>query len=317
MDDDGWLEVALWINGEIAEAVSEVLSRFTPGGVAIEPEIKGYTPDGQGIPSGLMKVCAYLPLNEELEQKKEALEHALWYLGRIQPIPQPQYKIIQETDWSEAWKAHYHPIPIGRRLMIVPAWLENPQPERIAIRLDPGMAFGTGTHPSTQLCLESIEEILFTHPDRNPNQPYRMIDVGCGSGILSIAAIKCGAARALAVDTDELAVRATIENAQMNGVKDYIECGIGSVEQILAGQFSFQQAELVVANILAPIILALFEQGLAKLVLPEGTLLLAGILAEQADEIEEALINHGFHSISRRQSGDWVALGAICGASMC
>ena len=317
MDNDSWLEVAFWVNGELAEAVSEVLSRFAPNGVAIEAEVKGFTADGQGIPSGQMKVCAYLPVNEELEQKKQELEQAFWYLGRIQTIPEPQYQIIQETDWSEAWKTHYHPIPIGKQLIIVPAWLENPQPERIAIRMDPGMAFGTGTHPSTQLCLEIIEEILLSRSTPFFNRPLQMIDVGCGSGILSIAALKCGAGRALAVDTDDLAVRATIENARANNVLENLECGKGSVEQILSGQFSFHQAELVVANILAPIILSLFEQGLARLVSPGGILILAGILEEQANDIEEALKKNGFPSISKRQSGDWVALKAIQGASLC
>lgn len=317
MDNDSWLEVAFWMNGELAEAVSEVLSRFAPNGVAIEAEIQGFTPDGQGIPSGKMKVCAYLPVNAELEQKKQELEQALWYLGRIQAIPQPQYQIIHETDWSEAWKTHYHPLPIGRQLIVVPAWLENPQPKRIAIRMDPGMAFGTGTHPSTQLCLELIEEFLLSASRQISNQPIKMIDVGCGSGILSIAALKCGAAQVLAVDTDDLAIRATRENARANDVLEMIECGKGSVEQILSGQFSLQQAELVIANILAPIILTLFDQGLAKLVLPGGILILAGILDEQTKDIEEALGNNGFHSISKRQSGDWVALSAIKGAIVC
>ncbi|MGB9521645.1 MAG: 50S ribosomal protein L11 methyltransferase, partial [Anaerolineales bacterium] len=253
----------------------------------------------------------------ELEQKKQELEQALWYLGRIQTIPQPQYQIIQETDWSEAWKTHYHPIPIGKRLIIVPAWLENPQPERLAIRMDPGMAFGTGTHPSTQLCLEMIEEILLSMSTSLSNRRMKIIDIGCGSGILSIAALKCGAARALAVDTDDLAIRATIENAGANHVLENLECGKGSVEQILSGQFSFRQAELVVANILAPIILTLFEQGLSRLVSPDGILILAGILEEQAKDIEEALNKNGFHSISKRRSGDWVALNAIQAASLC
>ena len=310
MEQDQWLEVALWVNGELAEAISEVLSRFAPNGVAIEAEVSGFTPDGQGIPTGIMKVCAYLPVNDQLEQKRQELEQALWYLGRIQPIPAPHYQYLKETDWSEAWKVHYHPIPIGDHLIIVPAWLENPQPQRIAIRMDPGMAFGTGTHPSTQLCLEIIEDFFTQNSEHVLRQPVQMIDIGCGSGILSIAALKCGASMALAVDTDDLAVRATQENARMNNIASKLECANGSVEQILAAHYSIQHAQLVVANILAPIILSLFDQGLAKTVQLGGWIILAGILVEQAPDIEKVLKSHNFQSIHTRQLEDWVALSA-------
>ncbi|MFZ5808399.1 MAG: 50S ribosomal protein L11 methyltransferase [Chloroflexota bacterium] len=311
MDNDQWLEISLRVNGELAEAVSEVLSRFAPNGVAVEAEVTGFTPDGQGIPSGLMKVSAYLPMDETLEQKRQTLEQALWYLSRIQPLPPPQFRTIQETDWSEAWKTHYHPIPIGKRLIIVPAWLENPIPARLAIRMDPGMAFGTGTHPSTQLCLEALEEYANRRQTSQSVSPFHMMDIGCGSGILSIAAVLLGSSRALAIDIDPLAVRTTRENALANGVEDKIEVGQGSVPEVLNGAFSFKSAPLVIANILAPVILELFQQGLSELVLPSGTLILAGILQEQAPEIEQALTAHRFNHINRLQSADWVALTAI------
>ena len=113
----------------------------------------------------------------------------LAYLGRIQPIPEPAYRPIQDEDWMSSWKEHYHPIPIGQRLLVLPAWIEQSDPSRIAVKIDPSMAFGTGTHPSTQLCLEMVEKYT------RPGQP--VIDVGCGSGILSIAALKLGAASVL------------------------------------------------------------------------------------------------------------------------
>lgn len=306
MEQDSWLEVSLNVNGELAEAVAEVLGRFAPNGVAMEIEVQGFRPDGQGIPSGNIRVCAYLPLDESLEEKRNQLEQALWYLSRIQPLPEPTYRTIQESDWSEAWKKHYHPILIGERLVIVPAWLENPTPERLAVTLDPGMAFGTGTHPTTQLCLQWLEALLtpiaedFTH--------RTMIDVGCGSGILSIAAVKLGVNRALAVDTDAIAVRSSRENAQANGIAEQIEVGLGSVEEIRQGKFSLQKADIVVANILAPVILQLLEDGLAELVVQDGLLILSGILSGQQAEIEAALKQHGFIPVSCRKEGDWVAL---------
>ena len=306
MDQDSWLEVSLTVNGELAEAVAEVLGRFAPNGVAIKMEVSGFRPDGEGIPSGDVRVCAYLPVDETLEETRSQLEQALWYLGRIQPLPEPAYRMLQETDWAEAWKKHYHPILIGERLVIVPAWLENPAPQRIAITLDPGMAFGTGTHPSTQLCLEWLERLLVF---QNATPKYNtFIDIGCGSGILSIAAVKLGVKHALAVDVDAIAVRSSLENAQANRVGNCIEVGLGSVEEIQQGIFSLRQADLVVANILAPVILELFEKGLADLVKPNGALILSGILSEQKTEIEAALKRKGFQQINCRQQGDWVAL---------
>lgn len=307
MDQDAWLEVSLTVNGELAEAVAEVLGRFAPNGVAMEMEVSGFLPDGQGIPSGDIRVCAYLPVDENLEEKRSQLEQALWYLGRIQPLPEPSYRTVQETDWAEAWKQHYHPILIGERLVIVPAWLENPAPERVAVILDPGMAFGTGTHPTTQLCLEWLERLLWQRSGGDP--AYRtLIDVGCGSGILSIAAVKLGVQQAVAVDVDAVAVRSSRENALANGVADRIEIGLGSVEEIRRSQFSLDKADLVVANILAPVILELFETGLAELVEQNGALILSGILSDQQAEIETALKRYGFPRISARQQGDWVAL---------
>jgi ribosomal protein L11 methyltransferase len=199
-----------------------------------------------------------------------------------------------------AWKKHYHPIPIGQRLMVLPAWVEYSDPDRIPVHIDPSMAFGTGTHPSTQLCLELLESYV------KPGDP--LIDVGCGSGILSIAALKLGASHALAIDIDQEAMRATEENAVRNGVEDRIEIKPGSVQAVNEFQFSIQQAPLVVANILANVIVELFEDGLARLVAPDGLLVMAGILDEQAERVEQAARRQDLHFVERRSSGDWVAL---------
>jgi ribosomal protein L11 methyltransferase len=162
------------------------------------------------------------------------------------------------------------------------------------------MAFGTGTHPSTQLCLELIEQ--YTHP-KAP-----VIDIGCGSGILSIAALELGASHALGVDIEAESVKATGENSAANGVLDRVEVGLGSVAEIRAGNFSIKQAPMVLANILAPILIRLFDAGMADLVAPGGVIILAGILAEQADGVLASASDHGLTYVERRQSGDWVAL---------
>jgi ribosomal protein L11 methyltransferase len=281
-----------------------VLTRFAPGGVAIESTQIYADVEDEGHAVGPLRVCAYLPHDPALEQTRQKLEEALWYLGRIQPLPAAQFQWVRETDWAEAWKQHYHPIAIGKRLVIVPAWLESPYPERVAVCMDPGMAFGTGTHPTTQLCLELLADNL-----QAGTLPC-MIDVGCGSGILAIAALKLGVERALGVDIDPLAAKVTGENAALNGVAERLEVGPGSVREILAGNFSVRQAPLVVANILAPVILRLFEAGLSGLLTSGGTLILSGILTEQAGEVESAARHHGLRILSRHQEGDWVAIAA-------
>lgn len=300
VDEPRWLEVSLVVNGELAEAVADILGRFTSNGVVVESGVKYNDEEDEGTPVGPLRIYGYLPVDAQLEENRRRLDEALWHLGQIQTLPEPVYKPIQDEDWMAAWKKHYHPIPIGKRLLVLPAWLENPQPDRVAIKIDPSMAFGTGTHPTTQLCLEFIEEVT--------REGETVIDVGCGSGILSIACLELGAAHALAVDIDNQSVRSTKENAEANGVLDGVEAGQGSVSEILAGQFSVRQAPLVLANILAPIIIRLFDAGLGELVAPGGQIILSGILDHQADHVAEAAASKGLREVERRQIQDWVAL---------
>jgi ribosomal protein L11 methyltransferase len=193
--------------------------------------------------------------------------------------------------------------------------MESPEPSRIAIKIEPGMAFGTGTHPTTQLCLELMEKYFDDRPKTMDQQsssivhrPLSTIDVGCGSGILSIAAIKMGAGKALGVDIDEESITKSRENADINEVGEEFILGLGSVQEILDGRFEFKQAPLVVANILASVIIRLFEAGMVDLIEENGTLILSGILFEQEESVVEAGQAHGLRMNERRQMGDWVAL---------
>lgn len=303
MADPALLEVSLLVDGELAEAVAEVLARFIPNGIVIESTQIAPDPDGEGHVTGPLRVYGYLPVDTEVDSLRHKIEEGLWYLSRIQPMPPPQFRTIEEKNWVEAWKEHYHPIPIGERLVIIPNWLEPPAGNRIHIRIDPGMAFGTGTHPTTQLCLALIEAGLA------PGDT--VTDIGCGSGILSIAALKLGAKHALAVDIDPLAVENTQKNAALNQVQKVIETGQGSLEEIKSGQFSRVQATFVFANILAPVLEALLEAGLRDIVAPGGTAILSGILDEQEPAVLAAVQTHGFKLSDRRQSGDWVALAVV------
>jgi ribosomal protein L11 methyltransferase len=305
-----WLEVSLTVNGELAESVADVLARFAPNGVMTEQGVKFTDDEDEGTATGPITVRAYLEVNDQLEETRQKLEESLYYLGMITPVPTPSYKQIADQNWMDAWKQHYKPILIGESLLILPAWMESPNPERLTIKIDPGMAFGTGTHPTTQLCLELMEN-HFVEADVQARLPLRMIDVGCGSGILSIAALKLGTQTVLAVDIDIESVKNSRENAVTNGIGDELLIGQGSVTEVLEGKFPFKSAPLVVANILAPVIIRLFDAGLADLVDPGGEVILSGILAHQSESVLEAAQAKGLRANDQRQMGDWVALSLI------
>lgn len=293
-----WLEVSLTVSAEAAEAVSEVLSRFAPEGVALEATSFQVTPDDHGVPVGPVIVRAYLPADAALEAKRAKLEESLWHLGQLLPLPAPSYKAIANTNWSEAWKSNFKPIRIGRRLIVVPAWIDQPlEAGDVPIILDPGMAFGTGTHPTTQLCLAAVERHL------QPGQA--VIDLGTGSGILAIAAAKLGSGPVSAYDIDGEAVRVAGENAAVNGVAGQLHIARGSLAELRAAG---QQAPLVLANILARVLVDLFDQGLADLVAPGGLIVLSGILDTQAFEVRGALQRYGLTLAAQEQIEDWVAI---------
>jgi ribosomal protein L11 methyltransferase len=301
-----WLEVSLTVNGELAEAVADVLARFAYSGVMMEQGVKYMDDEDAGTPTGPITVRAYLEMDDQIEETRQKLEESLYYLGRIQPLPAASYKQIADQNWMEAWKQHYRPILIGERLVILPAWMESPDPDRIAIKIDPGMAFGTGTHPTTQLCLELMEKQFGS--SSSVHALSSVIDIGCGSGILSIAAIKLGAKTALGVDIDAGSIINARENANTNQVGDELILDVGSVQEILDGKFAFRKAPLVLANILAPVIVRLFDASLAALIEDKGAIILSGILQEQEQSVLEAAQAKGLRMNEREQMGDWVAM---------
>jgi ribosomal protein L11 methyltransferase len=295
-----WLEVSLTTSGELAEAVAEVLGRYCANGVVMERDVKFYNDEDEGTPEGPVRISGYLPVDPEMEEKRTSLEQSLWHLGQIQPLPEPTFKFIEDEDWMAAWKKNYQPIEVGNGLLILPAWIEQTDMTRTAIKIDPAMAFGTGTHPTTQLCLALMEGRV------KPGEP--VIDVGCGSGILSIGALKLGAGHALAVDIDPPSTRATVSNAILNGVDNDVEVALGSVDEIRRGLYSIQKAPLVLANILAPVINRLFDAGLADLVNPGGAIILSGILADQAAGVREKAEENGLKFAEQRGIADWVGM---------
>ncbi|MCS7178070.1 MAG: 50S ribosomal protein L11 methyltransferase [Anaerolineae bacterium] len=286
-----WLEVSVGTTGEGAEAVAEVLSRFAPRGVALEAGPEGFA-------AGIITVRAYIPADDRLPQTRRRVEEALWHLAQILPLPAPSFRLIPEADWAEAWKQHLTILHVGRRLVIRPSWLPyTPAEGEVVVELDPGMAFGTGTHPTTQMCLLALEEHV--------RPGARVLDLGTGSGILAIAAAKLGARRVLALDTDPQAVAVARENIRRNGVADRVRVARGSLPQ------AFGRFDLVVVNILARVLVEMAEQGLARRLALEGRLVAAGLLAGQEDEVRNAFQQAGLSVVGRQQIEDWVALEAI------
>jgi ribosomal protein L11 methyltransferase len=300
MNDDhpAYLEVAMIVNGELAEAVAEVFARFAPGGVAMEATHIIPEEDGFGRPSDEVRVCAYLPVDDQLEVTRQKLGMALGYLGMIQPLPEATFTPINDQNWMEAWKERFVPIDIGHKLRILPAWMENPDASRIPILIDVGMAFGTGTHPTTQLSLALLEDHV--------QAGQTVFDVGCGSGILSVAAVKLGAAAAYGADIERDSIDNAQINAKLNATEGKTHFRLGSLDT-----FAGKQAPVVIANILTHILIRLLNDGMGDLVAPGGTLLLSGILVEKEAEILAALDKHGFIVNERRQMEDWLGLAAV------
>lgn len=198
---------------------------------------------------------------------------------------------------------HYQPVRVGRRLVVVPAWLNPPlAADDVPLRMDPGMAFGTGSHPTTQLCLAALEANL------KPGDA--VLDLGTGSGILSIAAAKLSAGPILALDIDPEAVRVARENCAANGLADRVRVEAGSLTEVLAGQFGRVEFPLVVANILPTVLVSLLDEGLARCVEPGGVLILSGILEAQAADVQAAGQQQGLDFVAQDQCETWVALTA-------
>jgi ribosomal protein L11 methyltransferase len=223
-------------------------------------------------------------------------ERALWHLQAfgLRPVGPLRVRTVDDRDWTDAWKEHYVPQRVGR-VLIVPSWIDEPeQPGEVRIRLDPGMAFGTGLHPTTRGCLALLQQL--------EPMPASVLDVGCGSGILALAALALGAECADALDTDPLAVDATRTNAERNGVGDRVAVRQGSLSQVPDERYP-----LVVANLVAAVLVELAPRLAAHLA-PGGTLLASGIIEPRAGEVTEALAAAGLAVDARRDDGEWVSL---------
>jgi ribosomal protein L11 methyltransferase len=299
-----WLEVSVVTDGEGAEAVAEVLRPFAhKDGVVLEQLGDESDPNPDALETAVT-VKIYIPEDEDNLNLRRRIEEVLYHMGRLYPLPPPAFRQLQEEDWANAWKAHYHPFRIGNKIWIQPGWLEQEagapgkdgiQPGDVVLTLDPGMAFGTGLHPTTQMCLLALEKLV---------QPgMKVLDVGTGSAILAIAAAKLGAVSLLGIDTDRLAVDAAQTNAAQNDVTEQVAIRQGTLDTVTQRGW-----DIVVVNILAPVIISLFAQDqLLDYVAGNGRLILSGIIEEQGEGVETAVAAAGGRVIETYQIRDWIA----------
>ena len=317
MNVDKLTEIAVEVDGEAAEAVAELFNRYN-GGDWIEDSEAGEASGGGAVLESTgfddfgkpvageyrLVVKTYLKPGPRGRQIQRKIEEGLWHLRLLYPMPEPALRTVQEEDWANAWRKHYKPLRIGKRILLAPAW-EEPvaRPGDVVVRLEPGMAFGTGMHPTTRLCVAALEEWV------RPGEA--LLDIGTGSGVLSIVAAKLGARPVWATDIDPLAISATRENAQRNDIplvphSLHVEHG-----SIPAGQFG--RYPLIVANILAEILVGLLDAAYENVPLTEplalgGHIILSGILEDKVDMVLAAARRHGLLEVERLQEGDWVAL---------
>ncbi|MFJ8245547.1 50S ribosomal protein L11 methyltransferase [Peribacillus asahii] len=305
-----WSEIAIHTTNEAVEPVSNILHEAGASGVVIEDPLELikerenvfgeiYQLNPADYPDEGVLVKAYLPVNsflgETVEEIKLAINNLLLFdidLGRNAV----SISEVNEEEWVTAWKKYYNPVKISERFTIVPTWeeYEPVSSDELIIELDPGMAFGTGTHPTTVMCIQALE--------RTVQKGDLVVDVGTGSGVLSIAAALLEAKQVQALDLDEVAVRSANINVKLNKVQDRVHVSQGN---LLDGVE--EQADIVVANILAEVIMR-FTDDVAKVVKPGGYFVASGIIQPKKDDVKAAIVTSGFTIEETIQMEDWVAI---------
>lgn len=295
-----WIEVTLRTTAALTDDIAEVLSEYGYQGVVVE---RGDIPDNDPWDEATIPppthhiVRAYFPDDDQAAALQAQIRAAVASF----PVEPPVFRKLAEEDWAEAWKANYHALRVGERLLIRPAWEHvPPRPADVEIVLDPGMAFGTGTHATTQLCLQAVDEIM--------PPGARVLDLGCGSAILSIAAAKLGARSVYAIDIDPVAIEAAQGNIAHNDVTEAVTLATGSLPDVLALGAPF---DFALVNILARVILQMCDEGLEHVVRPGGTAVFSGLITSQVAEVEAALARIGFTPTNRRTIDDWALIEAV------
>lgn len=310
-----WTEVQIKTTTEAEEIVTNIMYDLGVTGLAIEDPkdiiaFQQSEEDWDFIDPSLIKqdyegviIKGYFPESEDLVDKIELIRNSIEKNppGDLnKSLGEVIIAEVYEKDWAEAWKKYYKPIKIGEKIVIKPTWEKYEETdEEIIIELDPGMAFGTGTHETTTMCIEALEAYV--------KADDLVYDIGCGSGILSIVAAKLGAQRVIGVDLDELCTRVSKENISLNKVEDLIEIKQGNLLDVVCGK-----ADIIVSNIIAEVIVDMIG-SLKDYLKTEGIFIASGIITEKIDMVEKALIENGFKILGTKVMGEWVSITSTIG----
>lgn len=306
-----WIEVTIKTTTEAVEAITNILDELRTGGVMIEDpkdflfqknneldwdyvEEEVFNKSGQ---DGVL-IKTYISEERNVVEVVENIKHRVLSLRDFGiDIGEGSVSLgqVNESDWANEWKKYYKPTKIGQRIVVKPTWEDyKPENGELIIELDPGMAFGTGTHETTSMCIRELEKYV--------NEDSKVFDIGCGSGILAIAAAKLGAKEVLAVDLDEVAVKVSKENVEENNVSDSVEVRHGNLMDVVK-----DRADVVVANIIADII-KILAKDVHNFMKKDAVFISSGIILDKVEEVKESLIENGFEIIDIKKLGEWSAI---------
>ena len=293
-----WVELSIDTPSEFVEPLTQVFTEHGEGGVAIELPA-GHNPDeGEEAPiPERVTVTTYIPHDNRLEGRYARIDTAVRLVAYVGDVSELRVRVVEEEEWQDAWKEHFHALRVGTRTVIVPTWRTyEPRENDVVITIDPGMAFGTGHHPTTRMCLELLE--------MHVEQGDRVLDLGCGSGVLSIAAAKLGASNVLGLEIDPTAASVAERNVRENGVQDTVRTDEATLPHHQAKSDAY---DLLVANVSAKVITEL-AQHIVHVVRSGGTLVFSGILDKQRTEVIERMVALGVQFDDGLIDADWVAL---------
>jgi len=287
-----WIELSVVADGELIDPLVQIFDRYSKNGVVLENVKKNSEPLNNAT-----KVRTYLNAETDYEIVFNQIDIGVRLLSHVGVVSKLSKRIVDEKEWHESWKKHFSILEIGKTLAIVPSWLNSKEIDRkVIIELDPGMAFGTGHHPTTRMCLEMLEVLL------KPEDA--ILDLGCGSGILSIAGAKMGSEKVIGIDNDETAVKVAMENIEINGISKSVSILTGSIPNKDMSKYS---NDIIVANISSKVILDLSIE-ITEHLKPGGHLIVSGFLDINESEIINKFKELNLSVLSRLSTNDWVAL---------